>query len=280
MTRTIMAIHAHPDDEAISTGGLLARYTADGVRTVLVTCTSGEMGEIADPSLAHPGNLGEVRRRELNQACQILGVTALHLLGYRDSGMAGTPDNQHPEAFHQADLGEATGRLVTLIRRERPDVLVTYDEQGFYGHPDHIQANRITLAAWDAAGDPRWYPELGEAWSPSKLYYTAVARSAMRQFAERLRAAGVEPPFDDEEPTFGVPDELITSVVDVTSWVERKRDALMAHRTQMGANVFFARMPPPLFHELFAAEAFIRVASRVAAPDLEDDLLAGLTSEE
>lgn len=275
---TIMAVHAHPDDEAISTGGILARYPDENVRTVLVTCTGGEHGEIADPALATPENLGEVRRRELDEACRILGVSQLHMLGYRDSGMMGTPENEARDSFHQANLAEATGRLVRLIRQERPEILITYDENGFYGHPDHIKANRITLAAWDAAGDPTAYPELGlEPWSPLKLYYTAVARSGLQQFRDKLESAGVPNPFSEEdEITFGAPDDIITTVIDVAPWAKEKHAALMAHRTQMGANVFFAQLPPWLFHELFGTEAFIRVASRVEAPEREDDLLAGL----
>jgi mycothiol conjugate amidase Mca len=281
---TIMAVHAHPDDEAIGTGGIIARYADEGVRTVLVTCTGGEVGEIADPSMATPENLAEVRERELRAACEILGIADLELLGYRDSGMAGTPDNEHPRAFARADLDEATGRLVGLVRRYRPQVLVTYDENGFYGHPDHIQANRIAVRAFRAAGDPSAYPELGlEAWAPLKLYYTAVARSNLARFAERLAAYGIEPPLrgepvegDADALPFGTPDELVTTVVDVSPVVERKRRALWAHATQMGQNVFFAQLPPALFDELFGQESFQRVESAVDAPLPETDLFAGL----
>src|SRR5262245_43595554 len=164
---TLMAVHAHPDDEAIGTGGVLARYADEGLRTVLVTCTGGEVGEISDSRLATPETLAEVRRKELLQACAILRVGRLHLLGYRDSGMMGTPDNAHPASFYQASLEEATARLVALVRRERPQVLVTYDERGFYGHPDHIRANQITVAAFGAAGDPTRWPRSGPAWQPA-----------------------------------------------------------------------------------------------------------------
>src|SRR5215510_9151494 len=149
---TLMAVHAHPDDEAIGTGGVLARYADEGLRTVLVTCTGGEVGEISDSTLATPETLAEVRRKELERACAILGVGRLHLLGYRDSGMMGTPDNAHPASFYQAALEEATAGLVTLVRRERPHVLVTYDESGFSAHPDPIRAHHITAAAFEASG--------------------------------------------------------------------------------------------------------------------------------
>src|SRR5215210_7359378 len=149
---TLMAVHAHPDDEVLSGGGALARYAAEGQRVALVTCTDGAVGEIVDAALATPETLAEVRAEELRAACAILGVTAQHFLGYGDSGMMGTPENDNPRCFWRADLDEATGRLVALIRQHRPQVLLTYDANGFYGHPDHIQAHRVTAAAFDAAG--------------------------------------------------------------------------------------------------------------------------------
>jgi mycothiol conjugate amidase Mca len=279
---TLMTVHAHPDDESIGTGGVLAMYADQGVRTVLVTCTGGEVGEIADPSAVAPEELGDVRERELRHACEILNVGHLELLGYRDSGMAGTQDNADPRAFAQADLTEATGRLVALVRRYRPHVLVTYDENGFYGHPDHINANRIAVRAFAAAGDPSAYPEQGlEPWAPRKLYYTAVARSAIQAFGRRLRDYGIEPPGDMLEEAqaaepWGTPDELVTTTIDVSAQVERKRLALSAHASQMGPNVFFARMPPTLFDELFGRETFQLVEARVPAPPSETDLFAGL----
>jgi mycothiol conjugate amidase Mca len=276
-----MAVHAHPDDEAIGTGGILARYAREGLQTVLVTCTGGEVGEIAPETGVAPEELGAVRERELREASEILGVTHLELLGYRDSGMAGTPDNEHPDAFARADLDEATGRLVSLVRQYRPQVMVTYDENGFYGHPDHINAHRIARAAYERAGDPGQYPDQGlEPWAPTKLYYSVVSRSAMAQFGERLREAGIEFPIraesDEEAPPFGTPDDLVTTVVDVSAEVDRKRRALFAHATQMGPEVFFARLPPALFGLLFSRESFQLAQSRVPASAPETDLFAGL----
>src|SRR4051794_40495505 len=149
---TLMAVHAHPDDEAISTGGVLALAAAQGIRTVLVTCTGGEVGEIAPDTQVSAEALGEVRERELREACKLLNITHLELLGYRDSGMIGTADNENPASFAQADLTVATARLVELVRKYRPQVLVTYNENGFYGHPDHINAHRITAGAYELAG--------------------------------------------------------------------------------------------------------------------------------
>jgi mycothiol conjugate amidase Mca len=276
---TLMAVHAHPDDETISTGGVLARYADEGLRTVVVTCTGGEVGEIADSVQATSETLAEVRRRELERACEILRVGRLHLLGYRDSGMMGTPDNEHPSSFYRASLVEATAKLVALVRRDRPQVLVTYDERGFYGHPDHIRAHQITVAAFDAAGDPARWPEAGAAWRPAKLYYTAVARSAIKNLGRLLKEAGLEAPFGDGEagePGIGIADELITTRVDVSAQVERKRQALMAHCSQMGPEVFFAKMPPALFHRIFGQESFRLVRGRSGASGMEDDLFAGL----
>jgi LmbE family N-acetylglucosaminyl deacetylase len=196
--------------------------------------------------------------------------------------MVGTPDNTHPDAFAQADLDAAAARLVKLVRTYRPRVLVTYDENGFYGHPDHINAHRITARAFELAGDAGHDSDGGLApWSPAKLYYTAVPRSAMAEFGRRLREAGIEPPMrtdegDGDAPPFGTPDELITTVVDVSAQVERKRRALFAHATQMGPEVFFARIPSAVFDQLFSREMFQLARSRIAPTGRETDLFAGL----
>ena len=175
---TMMTVHAHPDDEVVFTGGTLALYHERGVRTVLVTATNGEEGEIhapeLDPEEARP-QLGAIRREELRKACEILGIDHLEMLDYRDSGMAGTEANARTDNFHNADLEEVTARLVGLVRRYRPEILVTYDENGAYGHPDHIKCNVITREAFEKSADPSFHPEMGEPWQPLKLYYTAWA---------------------------------------------------------------------------------------------------------
>ena len=278
---TLMAVHAHPDDEAIGTGGVLARAAAEGIRTVLVTCTGGEVGEINPDTTVAADALGQVREAELRAACEILRVTHLELLGYRDSGMAGTDDNNHPDCFAQADLDHATARLVELVRTYRPSVIVTYDENGFYGHPDHVNAHRIAARAYELAGDPGHQSGNGhQPWSPSKLYYTAMAKSAIAEFGARLREAGIQAPLDEgiesDEPTWGTPDELVTTVVDVSAQVGQKRQALFAHATQMGPEVFFAKIPEPLFAQLFGRESFQLVHARVPAESPETDLFAGL----
>ena len=208
---TLMAVHAHPDDEAISTGGILARYSAEGVRTVLVTCTNGELGDA--PGGIKPGEPGHdeavvvpLRRKELEASCDVLGVTNLELLGYHDSGMEGWPQNDAPDSFWQTPVAVAGSRLAALMRTFEPQVVVTYDENGFYGHPDHIQANRVTHAA------------IAECGIPAKLYYTAIARSRLHGFRDVMAEAGVELPEEvQENPDFGTPDELITTTVDCSA---------------------------------------------------------------
>lgn len=282
-TLTMLAVHAHPDDEVIGTGGILAHYSATGHRTALVCATRGEVGEIVDPSMneeeARP-RLGDIREGELQCACGVLGVQDLFFLGYRDSGMAGTADNQHPAAFCQADLDEAAGRLVRIVRRAQPQVVVTYNENGNYGHPDHIMAHRITVAAFEAAGDPKRYPEQGlPPWQPAKLYYTAFPRSFFDYVQEYLRSAGIPSPFDraDFSPEeISTPDALITTRVDVRDYLPQKREALTCHRTQIAADSFFFQMPDQLASEGLGYEHFVRVRSLVPAPAVEDDLFAGL----
>jgi mycothiol conjugate amidase Mca len=281
---TLMAVHAHPDDECMSTGGSLARYREEGLRTILVTATRGEEGEIVDPTMdpaeVQP-KLGDVREEELRQACHILNVEELHMLGYRDSGMAGTPANNHPECLAQADLDEATGRLVRLIRQSRPHVITCYDENGGYGHPDHIQVNRITVAAFHAAGDVTRYPDSGLApWQPQKLYYTAYPRSYILTRYEVMRSMGGETPLDrpdfDPRKVGGTPDEEITTWIHVQDYLEHKMHALRCHRTQIAPDWWFLGIPLTVQRDKFACECFIRVVSHVPVDDPENDLFAGL----
>ena len=282
--RALLAVHAHPDDECIGTGGILARYSAEGVRTILLTCTDGAVGEISDPNLATPENLAEVRAGELDEAVRILGVSRLVKLGYRDSGMAGTDDNQNPASFLQSSFDEAVERVVKVIREEHPDVVVTYDENGGYGHPDHIRSHQVAVAAFAAAGDPVRFPNAGAAWPARKLYYSVVPRSAVRRFAEELREAGIESPFPavarggEDEVSFGVSDDRVTTLVDVSEYATAKRQALAAHRTQMGPEQFFMRLPPPMFARVFGNESFQRVEGPTVntSGGPEDDLFAGL----
>lgn len=264
---TLMAVHAHPDDEAIGTGGVLARYSAEGARTVLVTCTNGEQGDGARGAkpgdAAHdPAEVAATRLAELRSAVAHLQVGHLELLGYRDSGMAGWPANHDPEVFSNVPVAVASDRLADLMRRYRPQVVVTYDEKGAYGHPDHIQAHRITLAAAESTG------------IPAKLYYTAVPRSGFQQLRDRLQASGVDVGDFELPEDFGTPEELITTVVDVSSYIERKLAALNAHASQT-ENFFLARLPDDVVNIVLSTEYF---SLRSAPPGTkgEADLFAGL----
>ncbi len=282
---TLMIVHAHPDDEVIGSGGTFARYSEEGVRTVLVTATLGEEGEIVVPDLNTSeikARLAEVRREELRKATAILGIAHQEFLGYRDSGMAGTPANEHPECFHQADLGEATRRLVSLVRAYRPQVLISYNAHGGYGHPDHIACYKVTQAAFTAAADPERHPEAGPTWAPAKLYEMNRPREVTRQAWERMRERGLKTPLDNPNyqiENFTAPDELITTAIDVAKYMPRKRAALLEHRTQIAVDGPFLSMPEDLARDWFGMEYFTLVDSRVPMPPrdgYETDLFAGL----
>lgn len=281
---TIMAVHAHPDDECFGGGATLARYAAEGHTTVLVTCTNGEEGEIVDPDMdpvAVKPHLADVRIGELNAAVGVLGIGHLELLGYRDSGMAGTPANEDPRCFNKANLDEATRRLVTLIRQYRPHVLFTYAEDGGYGHPDHIMAHKTTVAAFDAAGDAARYPDAGAPWTPLKLYYTTwLTRSRVHGLWYALRERGLPTLFGDadaqEPPERGTPDDLVTALIDIRAYTAAKLDSLRTHRTQIRRDSPFLRLPEDLVQEYLGVEGYRRAQTRVQAPEKEDDLFAGL----
>ncbi|MBV9660728.1 MAG: PIG-L family deacetylase [Acidimicrobiales bacterium] len=268
---TLMAVHAHPDDESLSTGGILARYAAEGARIVLVTCTDGGAGDDAggvkpeDEAHDRDAVIAE-RRLELERSCEVLGVTDLEMLDYRDSGMMGWAQNDEPGSFWTTPVEDGAARLGELFRRYQPQVVVTYDPNGFYGHPDHIQAHRITVAAAEQTG------------IPAKLYYTAVPRSRMRDFATRLREFGVEVPEpEDNGPReeWGTPDEEITTYIDVADVAGKKYDSLQCHASQAD-NVFFLKMGRDTFAEVMGVEAFVRARDRTGAPVPESDLFAGL----
>lgn len=285
---TFMTVHAHPDDEVFMTGGTLARLSSEGVQTVLVTSTLGENGEIVDPDLdeatkqSYFPRLGQVREQELKAAVAALGVSELRLLGFRDSGMAGTPENDDPASFHRATFDEAVKRLVALIREFKPQVLATYDPFGGYGHPDHIQAHRVTVVAFDVAGDKRFYPELGlEPWQPGKLYYTALRRSFFQRMATEMRARGLEGPWNNPEmelDSWGERDELITTRFEVADFLENKMQAFRAHKTQISPNNFMFLLPEEFRREGFGTEWFMLAKSTLPRPaqgELEQDLFAG-----
>ena len=279
MNPTLLAVFAHPDDESFGSGGTLAKYAANGTRVVLACATRGEVGEISDPALAVREALGDVREAELRTACAALGVHELRLLGYRDSGMVGAPENDDPRCYHRADPEAATRQLVALVRECRPQVIITFDPSGGYGHPDHIAVSRHTTAAFDMAGDPEKFSQAGPAWQPQRLFYNVFPRSFLIEMRDRMRALGLDTSdfdrFDAEQ--LGYRDEQITAAVDVSAQVDAKWAALHCHRTQFGANNLFRRLPEAEMRAMMSREYFAqaRPAPAIGAQEL-NDLFAGL----
>jgi N-acetyl-1-D-myo-inositol-2-amino-2-deoxy-alpha-D-glucopyranoside deacetylase len=280
---TLMAVHAHPDDEIFGTGGVFARAADEGMRTVLVVSTGGEEGEIRVPGRDTPeehARLAQIRAEELRRSADVLGIEQVQFLGYRDSGMLGTPANENPENFLNSDRDEAVGRVVRLIREVRPDVLVTYDERGGYGHPDHVTAHEVTTAGVEAAADPDRYPELGlPVWSVPKFYNSVNPRSVWTWIGQQMVERGIAPEPEESDydyESYMAPDEVITTRVDVSPYVARKKAALMQHETQISSDDWLNRMPEDLMDTLLSTESFIRVRSVVPVPPEEDDLFAGL----
>jgi mycothiol S-conjugate amidase len=283
--RCLLAIHAHPDDESSKGPGTVARYAADGIRTVLVCCTGGEAGDIlneeADSEEAR-ADIGAVRRRELDEAVGIIGYHRLEWLGYRDSGMPGTETNEHPESFHQADFDEAVGRLVGIVREERPQVIVAYGpSEAGRGHPDHIRVHEIAHAAFDRAGDPAWYPEAGEPYEPKKLYYVGVfSKARLKAMHDWMTEQELESPWGQRLQAMAEMPDNTTTRVDISEHMDVGRRALIAHRTQIAPTGLLMRVPLEVMKELHPYEDYELAVSRVptAWPEgsFEDDLFAGV----
>jgi N-acetyl-1-D-myo-inositol-2-amino-2-deoxy-alpha-D-glucopyranoside deacetylase len=287
--RRLLLVHAHPDDESIQTGATMAKYVADGAHVTLVTCTLGEEGEVLVPDLVHlaadkDDRLGEHRIGELAEAMTRLGVTDHRFLGgpgrWRDSGMMGTPANDRGDCFWRADLDTAVGDLVRIVREVRPQVVVAYNEIGGYGHPDHIQAHRVAVAAFEAAADPGRYPGTGDPWQPAKLYYTAIPKSFLRMGWELMKEAGEELPFgvaDPDELPFGDPDEVITTQIDARDHLDQKTAALKAHKTQIEVDGPFFALSNNVGQRAFGIEHYRLVRGTPPEPGvMEDDLFAGV----
>jgi N-acetyl-1-D-myo-inositol-2-amino-2-deoxy-alpha-D-glucopyranoside deacetylase len=292
-SRRLLLVHAHPDDETINNGATMARYVAEGVGVTLLTCTLGEEGEVLVPELAQlaagqADQLGGYRIGELRAAMSALGVTDMRFLGgagrFRDSGMIGTPANEHPRAFWNADLDEATAPAVAVVREVRPQVLVTYDENGGYGHPDHIQAHRVAMAAVAAAADPAYRPDLGAAWDVAKVYWCCVPRSVLQRGIDALAASGehlFEGVSSADDVPFAVPDDQVAAAVDATAYVAAKHDAMRAHATQITVDGPFFALSNNLGQEVLGTEYYrlVRGTRGPAGPGpegWEDDLFAGV----
>jgi N-acetyl-1-D-myo-inositol-2-amino-2-deoxy-alpha-D-glucopyranoside deacetylase len=293
VNRRLLLVHAHPDDETINNGATMARYVAEGASVTLLTCTLGEEGEVLVPDLAQlaadrADQLGGYRIGELRAAMRALGVTDLRFLGgagrYRDSGMMGTPANGHARAFWNADLDEAVAHAVAVVRQVRPQVLVTYDQDGGYGHPDHIQAHRVAMRAVAAAADPAFRPGLGEPWDVAKVYWCCVPRTVLQRGIDALAAQGqtfFEGVTDAAEIPFAVDDEQVTAAIDGRSHVDHKHAAMRAYPTQITVDGPFFALSNNLGQEVLAVEYYRLVKGQRgpagSGPEgWEDDLFAGL----
>jgi len=262
---TLVAFHAHPDDESIAMGGVLAKAAADGHRTVLVFGTKGEHGEVDDGVLDDGETLAERRVKETQLSAEILGVQRIEWLGYTDSGMMGTPENDLDGSFWTADLDEAAERLAQILRDERADILTIYDSDGNYGHPDHIQVHRVGVRAGELAGTPH-------------VLEGTINRDAVKRSVEAAMQDGAIPGSDVPDPdqfdTFGRPESMITTTVDVRDFVTQKRASMAAHASQISETSFFLAMPDEQFEQAFGHEWFIRRGAPEGHRD--DDLFAGL----
>ena len=269
--RRLLAVLAHPDDETFLCGGTLARYASEAGRVSLICATRGEAGEISDPNLARPENLGDVREEELRAACRVLGIQDVIVLRYRDSGMDGAEDNNHPRAFSRAHMGEIVGHVVRIVRSTRPQVLLTFDPNGGYGHPDHIAIHTAAVKAFSAASNPNSYPEQLirglRPHRPERLYYAVFPRSAVKSIHAAIRESGAPSDFLELDPeSMGVPDEEITTVLDVGMYVDQKRQAALCHGTQIQGGDPFDWLPEAIRGDMLAREHFIRVAPPVNGP--------------
>jgi mycothiol S-conjugate amidase len=282
MDLSLLQVHAHPDDEASKGAATTAKYAAEGVRNVLVCCTGGEAGDILNPTLDSQevrDQLPALRMEELKASTEILGYAAVHLLGYHDSGMPETETNARPDNFANAPLDEAIGKLVKIIRAERPHVIIGYaEDREFYPHPDHIRVHEVTVPAFEAAADPDQFPEAGEPWRPVKLYYTGFSPRRLRVLNQAYKDQGLESPFEKWFER-GFPaewEEAFTTYVNVTGFLEKRTQALLAHKTQVDPEGFWFRLPDEVVADVFPFEEFILAKSLVETAIPEDDLFAGI----
>ncbi|HKY14101.1 MAG TPA: mycothiol conjugate amidase Mca [Microthrixaceae bacterium] len=277
----LLSVHAHPDDEASKGASLVAMYRAQGIGATLVCCTGGELGEILNPALNRPevlDRLAEIRMEELKASVAVIGYDRWDLLGYRDSGMPDTAENADPQNFANAPIDEATGRLVEIIRRDRPQVIVTYsDDQGGYPHPDHLRVHDISVLAFDRAGSPDWYPDAGEPFAPSKLYYSLWAKERVLAIHEKMLEMGIESPFQQEWLDRFTQDHRITTQVDVREWFDVREQALRAHATQVDPDsAFWFALPNEVAAEVYPYDDYILARSTIEPELPETDLFSGL----
>lgn len=282
----LLCVHAHPDDESSKGAPTVAKYHSQGARCVLVCCTGGEEGDILNPAMDSPevrGNLAQVRSEELRRAAAIIGYDEVVKLGYRDSGMPGSPANHNPESFARAPLDDATERLVAVVRRTKPHVMVVYPaHQSTYPHPDHVRVHEVGLAAFFAAGDAGAFPEAGPAWRPQKLYYTLRSHKRWLAQAEKLKELGHDLPWDEEhlEMIAKAPQEAVTTEIEVGEWAHVRQDALREHATQVDpSSEFWFGLPREVETELGHVDEYHLAFDRTGSELPEDDLFAGVRVE-
>jgi mycothiol S-conjugate amidase len=278
MFRTIVALHAHPDDESSKGAATIARYCDLGTRAVLVTATGGEAGEILNPDAATTAariDLAAVRRSELREAARIIGYDDLVMLGYRDSGMPGSDDNRHPDAFINAPFDEILERLVAIVRSERPQVILGYDDHEWYPHPDHLRIHDLSSAVFDAAADPSRFPDTGDPWAADRLYAPVFSLRRLHLLSESMASRGLDSPLSRWIEHIGsdAVDPLLTTI-DVGPYVERARDALRAHRTQIDPDGPWFQVPLDLVLSVYPYEDFELLASRDNANPEGSELMA------
>lgn len=264
----------------------MAKYADEGVRVVLVCATDGAEGEILNPRMEKPGiqeRMVEIRRAELETACDLLGVHAMHHLGYRDSGMPESEANKHPDNFWNADPEEAVGKIVGIIRSERPEVVLSYDESKGYEHPDHIRIHQWGREAFEAAGDPDRFPDRGAPWAPSKLYYFATfTKKRFQTLSDAAVAEGLESPYAgwlENWDSIGFAEPEITASIDVTDYVELRSKALLAHATQIDPDSFWFAIPDDMVKKIYPWEDYTLVAATIETNVKEDDLFAGIETQ-
>lgn len=280
----LLTVHAHPDDESSKGASTVAKYRSEGIPSTLVCCTGGEAGDILNPAMDRPEiheHLADVRREELAAATDAIGYETVEMLGYHDSGMPDSPENSRPDNFWNAPLDEAVGKLVAIIRRDRPQVIVTYPEdQSHYAHPDHLRVHDITVPAFDRAADPNWYPDAGAPWQPLKLYYTVWSVARMVGLHEKFLELGLESPFDEnwrKRWSDASQDDRITTRVDIHGFYEVREKALLAHATQIDpTSAFWFGLPSDVACEVHPFDDYMLARSLVDTEMPETDLFAGV----
>lgn len=278
MPRTILTLHAHPDDESSKGAATIARYSDLGFRTVLVTATGGEAGDIlnrAADTAEVRANLTAVRRSELLAAASIIGYDDVVMLGYRDSGMPDTAENTHPDAFVNAPMDEVLERLVAIVRSERPEVIIGYDDHEWYPHPDHLRIHDLSEAVFVAAADPDRFPDAGQPWTAQRLYAPAFSLRRIRALGKAMADRGLESPFDRwiKRIDPGAEDPPLTRV-EIGEYIERGRDALRAHRTQIDPDGPWFQIPTDLVRDVYPYEDFELMAARDGASETGTELVA------